>query len=77
MIPDIDRLAENSCAAIASPPIPQLETTSQEAKTNLISRLQNQKILVPDLLSLLPGWRYGLQPNIDTINVEIDEWLKT
>jgi hypothetical protein len=48
-----------------------------EEKKSLMKRLTNQKILVPDILSLMPGWRCDLQPDIDTINEEIDEWLKT
>jgi hypothetical protein len=48
-----------------------------EEKKSLMKRLINQKILVPDILSLLPGWRCELQPDIDAVNEEIDEWLKT
>lgn len=48
-----------------------------DARQKLVQKIENQKILVPDLLSLMPEWRHGLQPDVDAINVEIDEWLKT
>ncbi|KAI0477864.1 terpene synthase [Xylariaceae sp. FL0804] len=48
----------------------------QERKS-LIKRAVNQKILVPDLLSLMPAWPSELQPDVDEVNKEIDEWLPT
>lgn len=48
-----------------------------EERKSLIKRLVNQKVLVPDILTLLPGWRCKLQPDIDSTNEEIDVWLKT
>ncbi|KFZ07596.1 hypothetical protein V501_06304 [Pseudogymnoascus sp. VKM F-4519 (FW-2642)] len=48
-----------------------------EERKSLIKRLVNQKVLVPDILTLLPGWRCNLQPDIDSTNEEIDVWLRT
>jgi len=43
----------------------------------IIQRLQGQKVLVPNILSYMPAWRAGVQPDVDAVNVEIDVWLKT
>jgi hypothetical protein len=64
MAPDIDRLAGYDQEPIAE-------------RMALIKRTAGQKVLIPDIISLLPGWRCELQPDIDSVNVEIDEWLKT
>lgn len=64
MAPDIDRLTGYD----------QEATAERQA---LIKRTAGQKVLIPDILSLLPGWRCELQPDIDSVNVEVDEWLKT
>ncbi|KAJ2993670.1 hypothetical protein NUW58_g1771 [Xylaria curta] len=43
----------------------------------LIKRVLNQKILVPDILSLMPAWSSEIQPDVEEINKEIDQWLQT
>lgn len=43
----------------------------------VIARAFNQKITIPDILSLMPAWPSEFQPDIDEINIQIDEWLKT
>lgn len=84
MAPDIDRVAERlsvqtsklaSTSSVKSSP--KEEPISESEKQELLSRLEGKKLLVPDLISLLPGWRYGLHPDVDPVNEELDEWLKT
>lgn len=43
----------------------------------VIQRTLNKKILVPDIMKLMPAWPSEIQPDVDEINLEIDEWLKT
>ncbi|KAI0390734.1 terpene synthase [Xylariaceae sp. FL0594] len=68
MAPDIDRLWE----ATQTPGM-----VPEDERKRLIKRAANQKILVPDILSLMPAWPSELQPKIDEINREIDNWLPT
>jgi hypothetical protein len=84
MAPDIARVTEGlpvqpsklaSTSSVKSSP--KVEPISESEKQELLSRLEGKKLLVPDLISLLPGWRYGLHPDVDTVNEELDEWLKT
>lgn len=84
MAPDIDRIAQvplvdqSKLASIStSTSTSKTEPISESEKQRLLSRLEGKKLLVPDLISLLPGWRYGLHPDVDAVNEEIDEWLKT
>ncbi|KAI0443502.1 terpene synthase [Xylaria telfairii] len=49
----------------------------EDERKALIRRVVNQKILVPDILSLMPAWPSEVQPDVDEINKEIDEWLLT
>ena len=68
---------------------PDIGYTSHQAHNNglnlnpitdrraVIQKLQGQKVLVPDILSYMPAWRLGLHPAVDTINKELDTWLKT
>lgn len=84
MAPDIDRITGGlpvhssklaSTSTVKSSP--KREPISESEKRELLSRLEGKKLLVPDLISLLPGWRYGLHPDVDPVNEELDEWLKT
>lgn len=84
MAPDIDRihqvpLLNTSKRASITTDKNRLKKVpvSPEDTEKILSRIRGKKLLVPDLISLLPGWRYGLHPNIDAVNEEIDEWLKT
>ncbi|KAI1268082.1 terpene synthase [Xylariaceae sp. FL1019] len=68
MAPDIDRIwAEEQVAA-------QKDDAADERKA-IVKRVLGQKILVPDILSLMPAWPSDVQPDIDEINEEIDAWL--
>ncbi|KAI8955477.1 terpene synthase [Xylaria longipes] len=49
----------------------------EDERKALIKRVVNQKILVPDILSLMPAWPSEVQPDVEEINKEIDEWLIT
>lgn len=58
------------------------QTTDNAAKRSderreVIRRSLNKKVLVPNILELMPAWPSEFQPDIDEINVKIDEWLKT
>lgn len=84
MAPDIDRVtgglsvqSSKLASASAVKSSPKIEPISESEKRELLSRLEGKKLLVPDLISLLPGWRYGLHPDVDPVNEELDEWLKT
>lgn len=84
MAPDINRVTEvlaGQPSGIASTSSVKsnhkTEPISDLEKRELLSRLEGKKLLVPDLISLLPGWRYGLHADIDPVNEELDEWLKT
>lgn len=68
MAPDIDQIW-------SSPP--GAATSLVDERKNLVKRALNQKVLVPSILSLMPAWPSELQPDIDEINKEIDEWLPT
>jgi hypothetical protein len=48
-----------------------------DERKEVIKRALNKKVLVPDILALMPAWPSEFQPDIDEINLEIDEWLKT
>ncbi|KAF3070170.1 Presilphiperfolan-8-beta-ol synthase [Trichoderma lentiforme] len=48
-----------------------------DERKEVIKRVLNKKVLVPDILALMPAWPSEFQPDIDEINLEIDEWLKT
>ncbi|KAI1437061.1 terpene synthase [Xylaria sp. CBS 124048] len=67
MAPDIDTLWSPAEDNDVSQPF--------DERKQLIKRVMRQKILVPDLLSLMPAWTSELQPDIDEINVEVDKWL--
>ncbi|KAI0540304.1 terpene synthase [Xylaria digitata] len=53
----------------------------EDEREKLIKKLLGQKILVPDILSLMPAWPSDLPPNleevIEEVNAQIDEWLLT
>ncbi|KAI1827036.1 terpene synthase [Xylaria intraflava] len=68
MAPDIDRLWA-----------PTQVTSSQplDERKQLIKKVLGQKIMIPDLLSLMPAWPSDVQPDIDEINIEVDKWLPT
>ncbi|KAK7752680.1 hypothetical protein SLS62_005449 [Diatrype stigma] len=68
MAPDIDRVGG---VVFADPVYPIDE------RKNVVKRALNQKILVPDILSLMPAWPSNVQQDVEEINEEIDEWLKT
>ncbi|RWA13974.1 hypothetical protein EKO27_g1150 [Xylaria grammica] len=55
-------------------PIATLEPQNEREK--LIKRVLNQKILVPDILSLMPAWSSEV-PDIWRLDKIIDEWLPT
>ena len=46
-------------------------------REKVIARALGQKIVIPDILSLMPAWPSEFQPDLDEINFEIDQWLKT
>ncbi|KAI0554081.1 terpene synthase [Xylaria curta] len=49
----------------------------EDEREAIIKRVVNQKILVPDILSLMPAWPSAIQPDVEEINEQIDEWLLT
>ncbi|KAI0017947.1 terpene synthase [Xylariomycetidae sp. FL0641] len=51
--------------------------TAHDERKALIARARGQRILVPDLLALMPAWPSDVQPDIDEINEKLDEWLNT
>ncbi|RMJ25260.1 synthase [Aspergillus sp. HF37] len=50
---------------------------STRDRQKVILRALNQKIAIPDILSLMPAWLSEFQPDIDEVNAQIDKWLKT
>ncbi|KAL6901146.1 hypothetical protein GGI43DRAFT_383486 [Trichoderma evansii] len=48
-----------------------------DERKEVIRRALDKKVLVPNILELMPEWHSEFQPDIDEINVKIDEWLKT
>ncbi|KAI0007588.1 putative pentalenene synthase [Xylariaceae sp. FL0662B] len=66
MAPDIAQIWSPTSNAVTHLP---------DERKSLIKRALNQKVLVPNILSLMPAWASELQPDIDKINQEIDEWL--
>lgn len=83
MAPDINRVTGGPpvqprfAPASSVKSSPKVEPISEAEKRELLSRLEGKTLLVPDLISLLPGWRYDLHPDVDPVNEELDEWLKT
>ncbi|KAI5922436.1 terpene synthase [Camillea tinctor] len=73
MAPDINRIWDTN--QIWDPISGPVVDPAEERKS-LVKRASNQKVLVPDLVSLLPTWPCDIQPDIDEVNEEIDEWLK-
>ena len=57
-------------------PINSIDERNDERKP-LVRNVLGQKVLVPDILSLMPAWPSNVQPDVDEINLEVDEWLKT
>jgi len=53
------------------------KSTHTAERKALIRRLQGQKVLVPDIITYMPAWRVGLNPVVDSVNKELDVWLKT
>ncbi|TRX95656.1 hypothetical protein FHL15_003614 [Xylaria flabelliformis] len=49
----------------------------EDEREAIIKKVANQKILVPDILSLMPAWPSAIQPDVEEINEKIDEWLLT
>lgn len=49
---------------------------SNTERKDVIERLKNQIIVIPNLLSLLPGWRCEVNPNVDVIEKEFHIWLE-
>ena len=55
----------------------QGDSTMTADRQRVVARAINRKIRVPDILSLMPGWLSELQPDVEKVNIEIDQWLKT
>lgn len=53
------------------------ETDFSTDRQMVIARALNEKITIPDILSYMPAWPSEFQPDVDEINIEIDEWLRT
>lgn len=68
MAPDIDRLWLSESGVDVSP---------VTERKSLIQNVLNRKVLVPNIMSLMPAWTSEVQPDMDEINKEIDEWLLT
>ncbi|KAI0905844.1 terpene synthase [Ustulina deusta] len=58
-------------------PSPITTLKPEDERKKLIKRVLNQKILVPDILSLMPAWPFDVSPDFETVIEEIDEWLLT
>ncbi|KAI0601129.1 terpene synthase [Biscogniauxia sp. FL1348] len=74
MAPDIDRIWDTN--QVWDPTTGPVVDAAEERK-NIIKRASNQKVLVPDLLSLMPGWPCDYHPDMEEVNEQIDEWLKS
>ncbi|KAL7621962.1 hypothetical protein AAE478_007463 [Parahypoxylon ruwenzoriense] len=68
MAPDIDRIWSAGTDVAPSP---------TDERKNLVKRVLNQKVFVPNLLSLMPAWPTDIYPDIDEVTKVIDEWLPT
>jgi hypothetical protein len=68
MAPDIDRLWDSAKIAAYE---------HEDERKKLVKRALDQKILVPDILSLMPAWPSDVRPDIEEINREVDQWLLT
>ncbi|KAI1132846.1 terpene synthase [Nemania abortiva] len=58
-------------------PVPIAAPKPLDEREQLIKKALGQKLLVPDILSLMPAWISEVQPDVDEINEEIDQWLPT
>ncbi|KAG7006028.1 hypothetical protein G7Y79_00016g040130 [Physcia stellaris] len=54
-------------------PINSIDERNDERK-RLVRNVLGQKVLVPDILSLMPAWPSNVQPDVDEINLEIFFW---
>ncbi|KAI1100937.1 putative pentalenene synthase [Jackrogersella minutella] len=68
MAPDINHIWSPASDVVQS---------SVDERKSLIKRALGQKVLVPNILSLMPAWISDVQPDVDEINKEIDDWLPT
>ncbi|KAI1453320.1 putative pentalenene synthase [Annulohypoxylon moriforme] len=69
MAPDIDHIWDSSSTDTV--------VSATDERKSIIKRALNQKILVPNILSLMPAWPSQVHPDVDEINKQIDEWLPT
>ena len=45
-------------------------------RKDVIRRALNKKVLIPNILAFMPAWLSEFQPDVDEINLELDEWLQ-
>ena len=46
-----------------------------EQPTSILTALQGQSILLPDLNSVFHSWPKEINPNLDQLRRDVDEWL--
>lgn len=63
--------------SIHSPPALTIALDNQDEREQLTKRALNQKILVPDILSLMPAWPSNKHPDLEEIRRECDRYLLT
>ncbi|KAI1175881.1 terpene synthase [Nemania sp. FL0916] len=49
----------------------------QDEREQLVKRVMNQKVLVPNILSLMPAWPSAINPAQEKTSEEVDRWLAT
>ncbi|KAI1486181.1 terpene synthase [Biscogniauxia mediterranea] len=74
MAPDIDRIWDTN--QVWDPTTGPVVDAAEERKS-IVKRASNQKVLVPNILTLLPGWPCDVHSDMDEANEQIDEWLKS
>lgn len=62
---------------IHSPPGLATALEVQDEREQLTKRALNQKILVPDILSLMPAWPSAIHTDLEELRRECDRWLLT
>ena len=48
---------------------------AQEQPISILRALRGQSIVLPDLNAILDGWPREVNPNLDRLRRDLDEWL--
>jgi hypothetical protein len=47
-----------------------------EVKDRFLSEVKGSQVIIPDLYALLPGWRFEINVNYDSVKNKLDKWFE-